>query len=187
MPDAGRCGGRRRAGSPGRAYHGAMTLRGHAQIIEAANAGLARLLEVADAHRDADLGDAYLGRRTADVLSHVHAWHTLFEGWIEADRSDDTVAYPAEGYTWRELDALNETLYSFHAGRDYDSVRAALTASHERVCSIVAGIPDSDLTATEVKPWLGGESLSDVAHECLGAHYEWALGVLEAAGFGGDE
>lgn len=163
-----------------------MTPRGHTQIIEAANAGLAKLLTVTDAHPDEDLGDAYLGRSTTDVLSHLHAWHTLFEGWIEADRSDQTVAFPAEGYTWRDLDALNETLYTFHAGRTYDTVRPALVDSHDRVCTIVASIPDAELNATEALQWLGGESLGDVAHECLGAHYEWAVEVLEAAGLGPD-
>ncbi len=156
--------------------------RGHVHIIEAANAGLAKLLAITDAYPDQDLGDAYLGRRTTDVLSHLHAWHMLFEGWIEADRSDQTVAFPAEGYTWRDLDALNETLYTFHAGRSYDDVRLALVDSHDRVCDMVASIPDAELSATETMPWLGGESLGDVAHECLGGHYEWAMEVLEAAG-----
>lgn len=163
-----------------------MTTLGHAQIIEAADAGLARLLAVTDSHPAAYLGDAYLRRATSDVLSHLHAWHTLFEGWMEADRAGQSVAYPAEGYTWLDLDALNETLYTFHAGRDYDSVRAALVASHDRVCAIVSATPEAELTATDAKDWLGDESLGGVAHECLGSHYEWALGILEAAGFGDD-
>jgi hypothetical protein len=163
-----------------------MTTLGHAQIIEAADAGLARLLAVTDAHPAAFLGDAYLRRTTTDVLSHLHAWHTLFEGWIEADRAGQPVAYPAEGYSWRDLDALNESLYSFHAGRDYDSVRVALVASHDRVCAIVAATPEAELTGTDSTEWLGDESLGDVAQQCLGSHYEWALGILEAAGFGDD-
>ncbi len=160
---------------------------GHEQIIPAGNAGLARLLAVTDAHPAASLGRAYLGRTTTDVLSHVHAWHTLFEGWIEADRAGDTVAYPAEGFTWRDLDALNESLYSLHAGGDYDSARAALVASHDRVCALVEGIPELELTTPESQEWLGDESLGDIAHDCLGAHYEWALGVLQAAGLTASE
>ena len=159
---------------------------GHVQIIDAASAGLTRLLAVTDSHPAASLGGAYLGRTTSDVLSHVHAWHTLFEGWIEADRAGEPVAYPAEGFTWRDLDALNEALYSFHAGRAYDVARAAIVASHDRVCAIVAATPEVELTTPESKDWLGNEPLGSVAHECLGAHYEWALGVLEAAGFGDD-
>ena len=94
-----------------------MSVLGHAAIASAATARLATLLAVTDAHPGEGLGDAYLGRTTTDVLAHLHAWHTLFEGWIAAHSEGDTVAYPAEGYSWTELDALNEALFKAHAGR----------------------------------------------------------------------
>lgn len=155
---------------------------GHQRIASAATEGLATLLAVTDAHPGAGLGDAYLGRSTTDVLAHVHAWHTLFEGWIEAHSRGDSVPYPAEGYSWKELDALNEALYSAHAGRSYEAVKDALLESHQHVMSLVAAIPESELVERSRHQWLGDEALGDIAHECLGAHYEWALGTLEAAG-----
>ena len=159
-----------------------MTPLSRVQIVAAGNEGLSRLLAVTDAHPAATLGDAYLGRSTTDVLSHLHAWHTLFEGWIEADGVGESVAFPAVGYTWRELDALNEALYKAHAGREYAAVRAALLASHARVCDLVEAFPDAELASSEARAWLGDESLGAVAHECLGAHYEWALEILATAG-----
>ena len=153
-----------------------------AQILAEGHAGLERLLAVADAHPDASLGDAYLQRRTTDLLAHLHAWHTLFEGWWEADRRGDDIAYPAEGYTWRDLDALNEALYTAQRGRDYAAVRAELVASHARVCALVADIPPSELSAPETRTWLGEEPLGAVAHGNLGEHYQWALEVLASAG-----
>lgn len=155
---------------------------GHEQIASAATEGLARLLEVTDAHPGAALGDAYLGRTTTDVLAHVHAWHSLFEGWLEAHSLGDAVPYPAEGYTWNELDALNQALYEAHAGRSYEAVKDALLESHHVVMSLVAAIPEPELVERSRHEWLGEDALGDVAHECLGAHYEWALGTLEAAG-----
>ena len=155
---------------------------GHAQIASAAAEGLATLLAVTDAHPGEDLGDAYLGRTTTDVLAHVHAWHTLFEGWIAAHLEGDSVPYPAEGYSWKELDSLNEALYKAHAGRSYESVKDSLLESHQLVLSLVDQIPESELVEVSRHEWLGDEALGDVAHECLGAHYEWALGILEAAG-----
>lgn len=163
-----------------------MTPLRHTQIIDAGNAGLAQVLAITDAHPAAWLGDAWLRRTTTDLLSHLHAWHLLFEGWVEADRAGEMVAYPAEGYTWRDLDALNEFLYSFHRNREYAAARALLTGSHERVCGLVLTIPEADLTMPQSQDWLGDEALGDVAHECLGAHYEWALGILAAAGFEAD-
>lgn len=164
-----------------------MSALGHERITAAATTGLARLLAVTDAHPSEGLGDAYLGRTTTDVLAHVHAWHALFEGWMEAHKSGDQVAYPAEGYSWNELDALNEALYKAHAGRPYEAVRAALVDSHDAVMEIVAAIPEPELVERSRHEWLGEEALGDVAHECLGAHYEWALGTLEAAGLNSPE
>ena len=39
-----------------------------------------------------------------------------------------------------------------------------------------------ELTDPQRFPWLGGQALGDVANECLGAHYEWALRVFDTAG-----
>ena len=41
---------------------------------------------------------------------------------------------------------------------------------------------DAELTDTSAHPWLNGQSLGDVADECLGEHYEWALKTFDAAG-----
>jgi len=159
-----------------------MSALGHQGIENAAREGLAKVLAVTDAHPGEGLGDAYLGRTTTDVLAHLHAWHSLFEGWIEAHDAGDPVDYPAEGYTWNELDALNESLYQAHAGREYEAVRDALIESHGLMLALVSVIPESELVEPSAHAWLEGEALGGVAHECLGAHYDWALGTLEAAG-----
>jgi len=159
-----------------------MSAMGHERIASAATEGLTALLAVTDAHPGEGLGDAYLGRTTTDVLAHVHAWHALFEGWVAAHHEGEPVPYPAEGYSWKELDALNEALYQAHAGRSYEAVRDALLASHAAVMSLVAAIPEPELVERSRHDWLGDDALGEVAHECLGAHYEWAIGILEAAG-----
>ncbi|NTV40194.1 MAG: ClbS/DfsB family four-helix bundle protein, partial [Demequinaceae bacterium] len=122
-----------------------MSAMGHDRITAAATEGLAKLLAVTDSHPGESLGDAYLGRTTTDLLAHIHGWHTLFEGWIEAHRAGEPVAYPAEGYSWNELGALNEALYKAHSGRSYDAVRAALVESHHAVLALVAGISETEL------------------------------------------
>ncbi len=158
-----------------------MTTWGHSDIVAAADAGLAAVLARTDAHPGGSLGDAYVGRSTADLLAHLHAWHGLCEGWIEAARAGEAVAYPAVGHSWNELDALNESLYRAHAGRSYASMRDAIVESHGLLVALIAATPDPELADPSEHPWLGGESLGMVAHECLGAHYDWALGILDAA------
>src|ERR1035437_306600 len=142
-----------------------MSAMGHERIASVAADSLEKLLAVTDAHPGEVLGDAYLGRSTTDVLAHVHSWHTLFEGWIAAHLNGESVPYPAEDYSWKELDSLNEALYNAHAGRSYESVKDALLESHQLVMSLVAQIPESELVEVSRHDWLGDEALGDVAHE----------------------
>jgi hypothetical protein len=146
------------------------------------DAALERLLAVTDAHPEANLGEAWKGRRVADVLAHLHAWHVLFDGWLGQAQSGATPAYPAEGYTWNELDALNDLLYETHRGSDYATLRASLVASHAEMIETLGSCSQEELTDPAAHAWLRGGALGDVARECLGAHYAWGSDVLRRAG-----
>jgi len=152
----------------------------HRQLRADADAGLARVLAVTDEHPGVSLGAAYLGRTTTDVLSHLHGWHGLFAGWLEQHAAGGEVAYPAEGYTWDNIDALNDIIFRTHQGRPYLTMRTALEESHQRVMALLVEISSDDLTSPQAFPWTGGVPLVEVAHECLGGHYEWATKVLSA-------
>jgi hypothetical protein len=153
-----------------------------AELATAADARLAELLARTDAAPDAALGDAWHQRRVADILGHLHAWHLIFDGWIAQERAGSEPAYPAEGYTWDALTALNDVLYQAHRERSYDALRAMVVSSHSLTVDLLAGFSDEELTDPNAFVWLSGSALGDVAHECLGGHYEWALGVLTDAG-----
>lgn len=150
-------------------------------IVGAADDGLARVLAIADAFPATPLGPAYLDRTTTDVLGHLHGWHLLFAGWLGEAATGEDVHYPAEGFTWRDLDALNERLYEDHREMPYQAMRAALVDSHARVLGLIGELSDHELTDPQVHPWLGKEPLGEVAHEVLGGHYDWAMDIFAAA------
>ena len=143
---------------------------------------LADVLRRADAAPDWDLGVAYHDRRVADVLAHLHAWHLVFDGWVAQDRAGSVPAYPAEGFTWDRLDDLNDVFYRSHRERPYDAIRTMLVTSHARMLRLLTTFGEAELTDPQRYPWLNGQSLGDVADECLGEHYEWALKTFDAAG-----
>ncbi len=145
-----------------------------------ADRALAVLLERADAMQDAPLGAAYQFRRVADVLAHLHAWHLIFDGWVAQERAGAVPAFPAEGYSWADLDRLNEALFQAHRERTYESLRAMLVSSHRSMEHLLGTFSEDDLVSPDAHPWLGGQTLGDVADECLGEHYEWALRTLDA-------
>lgn len=153
------------------------------QLAAQAEAGLTALLETADAYGEESLGETWHHRRVADVLAHLFAWHMLFEGWVSQARAGSVPALPAEGYTWDTLEDLNRNLYEQHRADSYPTVRASLVASHQAMINTVADCTQEELTEPDAFPWLGGGTLGDIAHECLGAHYEWACSVLKEAGF----
>jgi hypothetical protein len=151
------------------------------ELTAMADAGLAEVLRRADAARDADLGVAYHDRRVADVLAHLHAWHVVFDGWVAQARAGSVPAYPAEGYTWDDLDSLNDAFYQAHRERPYDALRTMLVSSHRMMLALIDGMSEEELTDPDAFSWLGGQALGDVAHECLGAHYDWALRTFDSA------
>ena len=151
------------------------------ELAADADAALERLLAVTDAHPEASLGDAWKGGRVGDVLAHLHAWHVLFDGWLGQAQSGATPAYPAEGYAWSDLDALNDLLFETHRDSDYATLRASLVASHAEMIETLGSCSQEELTDPTAHPWLAGTTLGDVAHECLGAHYAWGSEVLKRA------
>lgn len=153
-----------------------------ADLVTEASARLIQLLAVADAHQGAQLGEAYLGRTTEDVLSHLVGWHELFESWIRQQRAGVEVHFPAQGYTWESLAELNTAIFTRWQGTAASDVRSALLNSHARMLDLVAGFTDDELSDPDRHPWTGGEPLASVAHECLAAHYEWALATFASAG-----
>ncbi len=151
-------------------------------IVSAAHAGLTSLLARTDRYPDASLGDAWRDRRTTDVLTHVHAWHLLLEGWLADDAAGRPVHYPAKGYTWAMLGELNDRIYDDLRGLLYAEARERLVASHGRAVALVEALTTEQLTQSGAYPWLGDEVMANVAHECLGAHYAWGERILDAAG-----
>ena len=151
-------------------------------IVPAAHGGLAALLARTDPHPDAPLGAAWRDRRTTDILTHLHAWQVLLDGWLEDDAAGRPVHYPALGYSWTSLRELNDHLYERHLLLPYASARDLLVASHARAIALIETQTADRLARPGAIAWLGDETLATVAHECLGAHYAWGGRVLDAAG-----
>lgn len=123
-------------------------------------------------------GPARRDRDAVDVLNHLHAWHMLLLGWLAADATGREPAFPAEGYTWRDLDRLNHDLRDRYRGDgDLAAARERLRASHRSALARIDALDDAGIFS-DGKAWLRGATLAEPVHECLGGHYAWALAAL---------
>jgi hypothetical protein len=152
----------------------------------AALVGLVARVRAAGRLDEEFVGDAR-DRRVRDVLSHLHAWHLLLEGWYEDGMLDGSPAIPADGYTWRELDALNVSLRDEWAGTGVEEIERRLDASHAGLQRLVAAHSDAELFDAAAHPWTRGTELGEFCLECGGNHYRWArTAIAEGLGLEGD-
>ncbi|MRG60644.1 ClbS/DfsB family four-helix bundle protein [Agromyces sp. CFH 90414] len=129
--------------------------------------------------------DAARDRDVQDVLNHLHAWHLLLLGWLDADAAGKPVEFPAPGHTWDSLAELNVELRDRYrvpgpADAGLATARGRLRASHIDVLTRIESMPDDDLLEPGRRPWLRGP-LAEPVHECLGGHYEWAIATIPAS------
>ncbi len=166
-------------------YHGGMTApETRDALIDAADLCLSAFEravdDVPEAERTAPFAGTGRDRDLRDVVNHLHAWHVLLLGWLDADAAGRSPAFPAEGYDWASLDDLNLALRDRYRDVDLEAARRRLRTSHAEVLARLAGIEDASLYDPSRHPWLRG-ALAEPVHECLGAHYDWAIEAVGAA------
>ncbi|MEU1973335.1 ClbS/DfsB family four-helix bundle protein [Microbacterium sp. NPDC019599] len=126
---------------------------------------------------EAFAGDAR-DRCVRDVLAHLLAWHLLLEGWYEEGMIGGSPAIPADGYTWRQLDALNVVLRDDWQHASIQDVERRLDASHAGLQRLIAALSDEELFDAATYTWTRGSKLGEFCLECGGNHYVWARGVI---------
>lgn len=129
---------------------------------------------------EASLGEAYLDRRGADVLSHLHGWHLLFQDWLSEEASGLDVVMPTHGYTWDDIRALNDDLFARYKDLGYAEIKELLSASHAAMFASLRALPEDGLSDHDAHPW-SSEPLVTLADECAGRHYTWGIDRIEEA------
>ncbi len=162
------------------------------ELIARNDAELTELLTLIEGLPAERLDEEFAGegrdRSVRDVVAHLHAWHILLEKWYADGTAGDTPSIPAEGYTWRELPALNEELRLQWQDTSLAELLPLLRASHESLQAMIALHDDRQLSDPAAFSWTQGSPLGEFAWECGGNHYAWARGVITAGlGLSGSE
>jgi hypothetical protein len=118
------------------------------------------------------------GWTAKDYLAHLTTWQRRMVRWFEEGAAGKQRTGPEPGYTFEQIDALNER--DFLAGRDTPlaTVRAEFDATADAVEALIARLDDDDLNDAARSPWLGFEARHTIAGNTYG-HYLEHLAALE--------
>jgi hypothetical protein len=150
-------------------------------LSERSDAKLHVLIDLIESQglEERSLGEAYLDRRSADVLAHLHGWHLLFEDWLREEAAGEDVVMPAPGHTWDNLRALNDDLYERYRAISYGEIKDLVLTSHAGTFVLLRALPTDGLTDPAAHPW-SNEPLLSLADECTGKHYDWGIERIDA-------
>ncbi len=121
------------------------------------------------------------GWTVKDTLAHISAWEQLCLGWIEAAHRGETPETPAPGFTWDEIDRLNEKIHQDNQGRALDEVLANSAWSYQQMLGTVEALPEEELFTPKYYQWLYADDplWLYVAHNSY-IHYEEHIVAMRA-------
>jgi hypothetical protein len=94
-----------------------------------------------------------------DILAHIVVWEQRCLGWIEAAERGETPERPEPGFTWDDLDALNERDYLADKDRPLSQVMADFRRSFAQFLAKVNNLSDAQLFDPHFYDWPPGEPL----------------------------
>lgn len=118
-------------------------------------------------------------RNIRDVLCHLHEWHRMMERWYREGLAGKDPVIPGEGYTWRTLPAMNREIWRSYQDTGFAESRSLLKKSHNKMMTMIDGIPDEDLFANGVYAWTKTTTLGAYFVSATSSHYDWALKTLK--------
>lgn len=110
-----------------------------------------------------------------DILAHLYEWQQMLLSWYESGRRGETPAVPAPGFKWSQLPALNQQIYEKYCGLAPERALALLRESHHTTLQFIETLPEADLTAPGLYPWMNRNTLLAYLNSTTAAHYAWAV------------
>jgi hypothetical protein len=115
-----------------------------------------------------------------DLLAHLVEWERMFMGWYQAGLRGEVHDIPAHGYSWRDMDELNEHIYQKHRQRLLEDVVEDFRRSFEEIYAMVEAMPEEEMFALGCYQWVGSGNLVSYILANTANHYRWANDKLRA-------
>lgn len=118
------------------------------------------------------------GWTAKDYLAHLTAWQRRLVRWFEAGRLGEARAGPEPGFTFEQVDELNDRDWNTSRDAPLQQVRREFAQTADAVETLLDGLTDDDINDAARAPWLGFEARHAIAGNTYG-HYEEHFAVLE--------
>lgn len=80
-----------------------------------------------------------------DTIAHLSAWHNRVLVWLATARQDEVPVTPDVGYTWDEIDRMNDERYLVDRDRPLNDVLTEFQETYERLYTETEALTEEEL------------------------------------------
>jgi len=128
--------------------------------------------------QEQEFPEGSLNRNIRDLLAHLHHWHLMMLEWYEIGMNGEKPAMPAEGYTWKDLPALNIKINQQYTQCTLDETKEMVTKSYDDIQKLIDAHSDEELFEKKRYHWTGTTSLAAYLTSATSSHYDTVLKLL---------
>lgn len=155
------------------------------ELLQQIQENYRKLNELIDAYsveeQQADFPPGTMNRNIRDVLAHLHQWHIMLNEWYQIGTSGDKPIMPAEGYSWKDTQALNRKIWEDYQGVELEQIRKKLNESFLLIQEIIHNHSTEELFTKKHFHWTGSSSLATYIRVNTSSHYMWAFKLIKRA------
>ena len=137
-----------------------------------ARATLERLLDEIPA--EAKTTEVVDGMSVKDFLAHRTEWGRMKLRWYAEAKRGETTAFPAEQYTWRQLNELNAEIHRRFEDIPLSQTEGSFTEVHDELLDVMGSCSEDELFTTKYYSFTGSSDLATYFTSATGGHYRSA-------------
>jgi uncharacterized protein (TIGR03083 family) len=107
-----------------------------------------------------------------DLLAHMTVWEQRMVRWIGEALSGETPEIAQEGFTWDDLDRMNEQTYQEYKDRPLGEIMSEFRASFAEALGTVEAMAEDDLFDGDRFTWRDGDPLLRMVAANTWWHYK---------------
>lgn len=119
------------------------------------------------------------GWTAKEHLAHIAAWQRRLATWLTDDAAGRTPERPEPGYSFDQIDELNERNRLASHDAPLDEVRRVFSESFDDIARLILPLSADDLNAADRYEWIAGRPLLDVIASNGYGHYAEHIEMLD--------